>query len=60
MSGIPQEASQGQHNLVQGLIRNWVNKQGSDELPPNLVALVERVGIKVTPNNSTSATCTGR
>ncbi len=38
-SGIPQEASQGQRNLVQGLIQDWVDKRGSEELPPNLVAL---------------------
>jgi hypothetical protein len=54
--GIPQEALQGQHNLVKGLIRDWIEKQGSEELPLNLVALAERVGIEVTPTDSTSPT----
>jgi hypothetical protein len=58
-SGIPQEASQGQRNLVQGLIWEWVDKQGPEDLPPNLVPLAECVGIKVTPNDSTSPTCMG-
>jgi hypothetical protein len=59
-SGIPQEALQRQRDVVQGLIWDWVDKQGSEELPPNLVALAERVGIKVTSKDSTSPTCMGR
>jgi hypothetical protein len=54
---IPQEASQGQRNLVKGLIRDWVKKRGSEELPLNLVALAEHVGIEVTPADSISPTC---
>jgi hypothetical protein len=56
--GIPHVASQGQRDLVKGLIRDWVEKRGSEELPLNLVALAERIGIEVTPANSTSPTCT--
>ncbi len=58
LSGIPQEALHGQRDLVQGLIQQWVDKRGSKELPPDLVALGERVGIKVatidrsTPNRT--------
>jgi hypothetical protein len=38
-SGICQEASQGQQDLVQGLIQQWVNMRGSEVLPPELVSL---------------------
>ncbi len=51
-SGIPQEALHGQHNLMQGLIQQWVDKQGSKALPPELAALGEHVGIKATASNS--------
>ncbi len=54
--GIPHVALQGQRDLVKGLIRDWVEKGGSEELPLNLVALAEYVGIEVTPVDSTSPT----
>jgi hypothetical protein len=38
--GIPQQALQGQQDLVQGLIQQWVNMQGSKVLPPELASLV--------------------
>ncbi len=49
-SGILQEALQGQQDLVQGLIQQWVNRQGSEALPLDLASLAEKVGIKVTTN----------
>jgi hypothetical protein len=57
--GIPQEASQGQQDLVQGLIQQWVNKQGSKDLPPNLASLAARVGVKVTTYDTPSPHQTG-
>ena len=51
-SGIPQEALHGQHNLMQGLIQQWVDKQGSKALPPELAALGEHVGIKAMASDS--------
>jgi hypothetical protein len=46
--GISQVALQGQCDLVKGLIRDWVEKRGTEELPLNLVALAECVGIELT------------
>jgi BRCT domain type II-containing protein len=63
LSRIPQEASHGQRDLVQGLIQQWVDKRGSEELLLALVALVEHLGIKVrTINQSTPnhTTCQGQ
>jgi hypothetical protein len=48
--GIPQEALQGWQDLVQGLIQQWVNMQGSEVLPPELASLAAGVGIEVTTN----------
>jgi hypothetical protein len=49
-SGIPQEALQGQQDLVQGLVQQWVNSQGSKALLAELASLAAQVGIKVTTN----------
>jgi hypothetical protein len=48
--GIPQETLQGQQDLVQGLIQQWVNMRGSKVLLPELASLAVQVGIKVTTN----------
>jgi hypothetical protein len=53
-SEIPWEASQGQHDLVQGLTQQLVINWGFKVLPPDLAALAERVGIKVMTNNSST------
>jgi hypothetical protein len=49
-SGIPEEALQGQQDLVQGLIQQWVNMQGSEVLPPELASLAAQVRIEATTN----------
>jgi hypothetical protein len=59
-SGIPQEASQGQQDLVQGLIQQWVNMQGSEVLPPELASLAVRLWIEVTTNVTPSPHQAGR
>jgi hypothetical protein len=53
---IPPEPSEGQQELIHGILCEWVNTQGTELLPPLLASLAACVGVSMEPEEPNPST----
>ncbi len=53
---IPPEPSEGQQELIHGMLRKWADTQGTELLPPLLASLAACMGVSTEPEETNPST----